>query len=227
MFHHKRLKPEYISVLFEKRYHEKSAWEDYSKNYFDQSNPDKRFSRILELIRQFSSDADSCLDIAGNSGYMCYLIAQEKIFNSIINLDYDENAIEYGRWRCKNENIEFYLGNPFVPFYDLEILTNSLQSDVLLALAVTHHLILSQHYRIGDIFRIISMYTRKYIYIEFCPLGMYGGGTLLPPIPEWYTEEWFEANFKKYFKLLHKEVVAKVEIAGKEKDHRVLYIGEK
>jgi hypothetical protein len=56
---------------------------------------------------------------------------------------------------------------------------------------------------------------------------MYSGGDTLPEVPVWYTDGWFEENFKTHFNLLHKEVIGTINIAGKEKNHRVLYIGKK
>ena len=44
-------------------------------------------------------------------------------------------------------------------------------------------------------------------------LSLYG----VPPLPPWYTREWFKKSFEKYFRLLHNETL---EI------NRELFIGE-
>jgi hypothetical protein len=77
--------------------------------------------------------------------------------------------------------------NPFSPIF-FHVVSN-ICSDVVFALALTHHLILSQNYDIHAIFSTISMYSRKYVYIEFCPLGLWSNGKA-PPFPDWYNEAW-------------------------------------
>jgi hypothetical protein len=230
VFINKEIKPEYIDILFKDRPREKTMWEDYSNQYVEQTEPTKRQNRILELINQFSPDAKSSLDIAGNSGYFSSLLDKTKQFDSIISVDYDENAIEKGRIIFKNTNVTLYLLNPFIPPFlngKYDEITSKIKSDVVLALALTHHLILTNQFHIDAIFSIISLYSKKHIYIEFCPLGLYGGQNKLPEIPEWYTEVWFEENFRNHFNLLHKEAVETIIVAGEEKVIRILFIGEK
>jgi 16S rRNA C1402 N4-methylase RsmH len=72
----------------------------------------------------YSPDAQSCLDIAGNSGFFASLLEEMNKLDSIISIDYDENAIEIGRERLKGRNLNLYLANPFVPLqgYDYILL---------------------------------------------------------------------------------------------------------
>ncbi|MDR0868693.1 MAG: glycosyltransferase [Planctomycetota bacterium] len=226
------IKPEYIDFLFPYCSTTKTAWGDYHDKAYAQIAPDKRYIRILELIKQFSPDAQTCVDIAGNAGYVAYLLAETGQFSSIINLDYDENAVESGRGKIKSDTVDFYLTNAMAADGNMPLadFTASVRSDLVLALAVTHHLLLTQCYNIHAVLARISMYTRKYAYVEFCPLGMYNSEFHKdnpPPVPPWYNDNWFEQNFKKAFKVIHKEVVARAVIAGVERDHRILYIGEK
>ncbi|GBR74268.1 putative methyltransferase [Candidatus Termititenax aidoneus] len=226
-FVQKELKPEYVEVLFSKYPSFESAWKNYSCELFQQE-PSKRFTRFIELMGQFSSDAKSCLDLAGNSGYVSSLLGKTGRYKSLINVDYDENAIEYGRQHLVNEGIDFYLLDFMLPWGSIDSIAPALASDIVLVLAVTHHLILTQGYNIRAIFSIIAMYSKKYVYIEFCPLGMYStDNPNVPAVPDWYTEEWFEENFKKQFALLHKEVLSSVRINGVDKNHRVLFVGQK
>jgi 2-polyprenyl-3-methyl-5-hydroxy-6-metoxy-1,4-benzoquinol methylase len=231
VFLNKIIQPEYISILFKERPYEKSLWGMYSNPLFEQNEPDKRRSRILELIHQYSPDARTCLDIAGNQGYVGSLLETMNQFDSIISVDYDENAIELGREHLKGKNVNLYLLNPFLPMtvppVNYESIIQHIKSDVVLALAVTHHLILTQKYNIHAIFSVISLYTKKYVYIEFCPLGLYGGGDALPEVPSWYTDEWFEENFKSQFTILHREVIDTAKIVSEEKNYRIIYIGKK
>jgi hypothetical protein len=84
---------------------------------------------------------------------------------------------------------------------------------------------LTQGYNVNAVFSIVSLYSNRYVYIEFCPLGLYGGGKYLPNIPTWYTDKWFEENFKNHFVLIHKEAIEEIIINEKKMDYRILYIG--
>lgn len=93
---------------------------------------------------------------------------------------------------------------------------NAVKSDIVMALAVTHHLILTQQYQINDIFNTLKSYSNKYVFVEFMPLGLWNGHNN-PTVPDWYTVDWFKEHFEKYFKLL--------KIDHYEKN-RILFIGE-
>ena len=91
------------------------------------------------------------------------------------------------------------------------------KSDAVVALALTHHLLLSQNLSIDYIFWIMAKYTRRYACIEFMPLGLWAEGSDLPPVPSWYTVDWFRENFKRYFRLHLEEKLEK---------NRILFCGE-
>ena len=226
------LKPEYVDLLLEYQFSE-TMWNDYSDEMFDElknsTNIPQRFERLIELIEQYSPDAKSIVDLAGNAGYFCQLLNNsKKNYDELISTDYDMNAVEIGYNYSKS------IGNKvenFVMNFILPALCDStypmFKSDVAVSLAVTHHLLLTQEYRIDTVLNQIRKYAKKQVYVEFCPLGMWGlGQTTKPSVPDWYREDWFEENFKKYFKLLHKEVLETAFIEGIEETHRVIYVGE-
>ena len=90
------------------------------------------------------------------------------------------------------------------------------KSDIAVALAVTHHLLLTQKCPIDSVFKKIGQYSNRYVLIEFMPLGLWGG-YYTPPIPEWYNLNWFREKFKRHFKLLIEEQTEK---------NRILFLGE-
>ena len=90
------------------------------------------------------------------------------------------------------------------------------KSDCVIALAVTHHLLLSQGYGYDRIFETIKSYSNRLVFIEFMPLGLYDGRQA-PSLPKWYNKENFEASFLKYFTVLQ---IEQLEI------NRILYIGQ-
>jgi hypothetical protein len=85
------------------------------------------------------------------------------------------------------------------------------------ALAITHHLILSQRIGISKVIEILGLYTSKYIIVEFMPLGLYDG-TSAPPIPDWYNIESFSFEFSKFFTIIDIHKIDK---------NRILFTGKK
>jgi len=182
---------------------EKSAWYDYHNKINPATN--ERFLRIKEIINNFK-DASSVIELASNQGKFSEFIYENTHIKKIIATDYDKEAV----------NI-MYLNNKdrdnFLPLvYDVvrtngrkydEYIHNRIKSDIVIALALTHHLILTQKVPIEYIFRTMSRLTNKYIIIEFMPLGLYAGDiNNIPEVPSYYTLEWFKNEFKKHFILI-------------------------
>lgn len=189
-------------ILIEKLkpYKSNSLW----GNYHDDVNPNesKRFNRILEIINSFH-DVETVLEFAANQGKLSsYLIKKGEIKN-IIATDYDENAVN--KMYLENKNTKNFLSllinfaNPKGRSFDKK-LQNRLSADVCIALAITHHLILSQNYDIEYIFQTISKYAKKYVLIEFMPEGLYSINQLTTPeVPKYYNTKWFKEKFLKYY----------------------------
>ena len=203
-------------------YSSRSLWGDYHDEYFDNKGYpilNNRFERILELLKDYK--ATSVLELAGNAGALSQIIAKKFQDVPVLCTDYDPNAIDCLFQRCyKKEikNLSMAILDFMVTEYSCaEIAPNCrFQSDCVLALAVTHHLLLTQGYSYEQIFETITLYSKRLVFIEFMPLGLHNGVSA-PPIPHWYTEEKFKIAFKKYFKLHHVEQLD---------ENRILYIGE-
>ncbi|AUC78652.1 hypothetical protein CW736_04245 [Nonlabens sp. MB-3u-79] len=181
--------------------HIDSYWKDYHNN----KNPsqDNRFLRITEIINKDLSDATSLIELASNQGKFADYVRENTQMNQIIATDYDKNALD-----------QIYLNNRFsdkvLPLlYDFvrpnnRTNTNKIEdrinADVVMALAVTHHLILTQDITVDHIFNVLESLATKYVIIEFMPLGLYSGDMdNIPEVPEYYTLEWFKTNFSDRF----------------------------
>jgi hypothetical protein len=197
------------------RYHKldspNSNLESIDKNRFN------RFNRLLELINTYCKDAKSVLDLAGNQGLFSLLLYNQHRFDTIIVSDYDENAIDvaYEYFKENKKHITPIVLN-WCHHPDIDNVTKRLKSDIVCALAVTHHVILTQKFNIDAIFERLFMYTKKYVVVEFMPLGLWGGEENYPKVPEWYNQEWFKKEFEEFFTILH---IEQLEI------NRVVFIG--
>jgi len=199
----------------------KSAWQSYHQEFYSKDGVttySERFLRILDLIRQ-TEGIYSVIDLAGNEGFFSQLIDKELNLEKIIVADYDENAVDSAYNRFKNKEIKV-INTVLLNFMfanDLEGTTKRLQSDLAIALAVTHHLLLSGGYTLPAIFERLRKYSRKYVMIEFMPVGLWAGAKEFPKVPEWYNINWFRNTFEQYFDIIVEE---KLEI------NRILFFGK-
>lgn len=187
-----------------------------------------RFFEVSRLVGIHAGDAKTCLDLAGNGGLASMIISQAHPRLKCVNTDYDANAIDrsYVLLREHPEfQVESYLLNFMLPMYPDSVVT--FRSDIVLALAITHHLLLSQGHNLASIFEKVSSYSRKYVFVEFMPLGLWGGDPLnKPSVPDWYTTEWFESQFLRHYKLLEKKVLESHMIGDVDEPHRVIFVGQ-
>ena len=149
------------------------------------------------------------------------LILKQTKVNSAVCIDYDEGAVDFLYQSAKTENPKIYPAvldfiNP-ITLDSEESPINRFLSDVVIALAVTHHLMLTQNIPLEYILETISRYSRKYIMVEFMPLGLYDG-TCMPYVPPWYTIDRFRESFQNNFRLILEEQL---------EENRILFFGEK
>ncbi|BCS96485.1 50S ribosomal protein L11 methyltransferase [Desulfoluna limicola] len=190
-------------------YEEKSIWGDYQDCVIPKDS--LRFNRILEIVNSLEG-AESAIEFAGNQGKLsCYLLKNSKI-NSVIATDYDKNAVN--KMYLSNKTTDNFLPllinfvNPEGRAFDKK-LVERIGADVSIALAVTHHLLLTQNYDLDYIFEMMSKFTNKYILIEFMPLGLYGGDLkTTPKVPDYYNLGWFKKHFLKHYDYILDEEIA-------------------
>lgn len=216
---------------------EKMFWSNYQKNTYElktdfvphKGNHFNRFFKLVRIIKNYSSDAKTMIDLAGNTGLFSLICNKRiKFLKKIINTDYDYYSVEKSHSFLKKndiESIESYLLNFMLPMHPW--VYRNFKSDIAVALAITHHLLLTQGFKIDEIFEKIKSFSNKYVYIEFMPLGLWGGNrNSKPVVPDWYTKDFFENKFKHHFTLLKIITLESHKIKGKNEAHRILFVGK-
>ncbi len=198
-----------------------TEWGDYHTNLPESElfTEGSRFGLIVEHVKRLN--IKSVLEIAGNQGLLSGELG--KTIEKVICSDIDENAVDYMYVKSKKNSVRIYpsLLDFLSPIYqslyyaESNSVTERFKSEAVLALALTHHLILTRKVPIDNIFEALSKYTIRYLFVEFMPLGLRRGD-----VPNWYNQKWFREHFEKYFKLL-------VETSSEKDGSRVLFIGEK
>jgi len=199
----------------------KSMWSGYhhEAGFYDEAGEIKLTPRMEWVARTAERLSPvSILELAGNQGILSRSLAKVKGVRQVVCTDYDPHAIDQLLLRSKPGD------NVFMGCFDFmvdarESLTREraarLRSDLVIALAVTHHLTLSQQFSLYSVLKTISSYTRKHVIVEFMPLGLWDGKSA-PPIPSWYNEEWFAREFEKFFTVLER-----VQL----EENRIAYLG--
>lgn len=198
-----------------------SQWGGYHQTagFYDKQGNIKLSERMQWIVDEIKKlEISTVTEFAGNQGVISRYLSTLPNIEHVVCTDYDHNAIDTGFLNIKDERV-FMANFDFIANI-MELKSperhKRLQSDLVIALAVTHHLVLTQQFDINVIFSILKMYCKKYIIIEFMPLGLWDGN-IAPEIPTWYSEQWFESNFLKYFSLVEKKQL---------EENRIVFIGK-
>ena len=76
------------------------------------------------------------------------------------------------------------------------------KSDVVIALAIIHHLVFAQQLSFEEIICQLSLFSNKYLIIEFVDQTDRYITDFLKDGFEWYTKENFEAQLKQKYRVL-------------------------
>lgn len=197
-------------------------WADYhqSAGFYDADGNVKLSTRLEWVCEKVKLlEVETIIEFAGNQGVLSREIVKIPRIKSVICSDYDENAVNM---LVSNPKIEKLFPACFDFMSDAKEglsgeRASRFKSDLVIALAVTHHLLLTQKYSIDSIIGTLSKYSSRYIIIEYMPLGLWDGKSA-PVLPYWYSECWFIEALSKHFKIIDR---AHLE------ENRIAFVGER
>ncbi len=184
---------------------------------FGKLRPSPRFKRIADLIDYFA--IKDIIELAGNQGaFARYLLSATRV-QSVICTDYDTNAIDrlYRALGSDQQAVTPAVLNFMSPVLlaETQPACQRMKAEGVVALAVVHHLLLTQRFSINKILSAICQYAKKYVFIEFMPLGLYAGLSE-PNTPDWYRLDWFREACLRHFQILVEEQL---------EENRILFVG--
>ena len=210
-----------------------TEWKDYQQNWLGKDghilipNGNHRFIKIANIANSLA--IRSAVDFSANQGLFPAILSENKAIDKIACLDYDEQAADkmyqlLSRGRL-SANCVRKMYPMVVDFTKISndppsgiVLSERIKADAVFALAMTHHLLLTQRCRIDKMFDIFSRFTRRYLFVEFMPMGLFSSNTnTAPPTPPYYTEEWFTKGLEKKFRILLRQELS---------TNRVLFVAE-
>lgn len=202
-----------------------TEWGDYyDKTNYTIASADQKAKHILKLIKPLN--INTVLDIGGNNGRFSRVLHDLGV--STVCTDIDPVAVEanYGFTKMHGEEkmlpLLIDLTNPGGALgwanNERETIQQRLQSDVVMALAIIHHLAISNNLPFENVAHYFSGFG-KYLLIEFVPKEDSQVQKLLSTrkdiFPQ-YNEHDFKIAFSEYFSLLKE-----VKISGTK---RTLYM---
>ena len=197
----------------------KTEWGEYYKSF----HLTERFKKIIEYTNKYCSEAEVAISFGGNQGFLENELLNQTNLKKIIVQDIDSKAINYGykkfSKRLDNKEIYFVQYDFCLPITHpyTESVYKRFNADIVYALALLHHLLLKDGFSLEYLLSEFKKYTKRYIFIEFMPLGLWTPGVNIN-VPNWYNENYFSSEFLKHFNLLKRE---------KLEENRILYIGYK
>lgn len=192
-----------------------TMWADYQDRMSLHKQLSPRFRRIIDIVA--SLNVRDVFEVAGNQGALAEALIDARVADRVICSDYDEHAVDalYLRLKAKGTaGVTPLLHNVMMPDPIRCGDGRVLSGDVVIALALTHHLLLAQHYRLDAVVERIASLGRRYMIIEFMPRGLWDG-TSGPPVPEWYSREWFEARLTQ---------VGRIVLSEQLEENRVVFL---
>ncbi|CAM3762988.1 hypothetical protein [Polynucleobacter brandtiae] len=184
-----------------------SQWSTY---YDSAEIASERFSHLIDSINLRCPDALSLVDIAGNQGSLINLLILKTKLKSYICLDIDDGAIERGfnsaRLTLNAKKISFACFDFMSPMGYLSDKSPYVRyaADITVCMALTHHLLLTQGFSAEQVVERVGAVCKKYLFVEFMPLGLVGQNNLVPDpgLPSNYTLETFTAALERNFKII-------------------------
>lgn len=228
-----------LNQLFQLLYSTIDSWKNPTLatpiwlNYYSNDIEEPRYLNVKEeLIKDWLLliKSDSLIDLGANTGR--FSVIASKLVNRVIATDFDENCVDViesiiENNKLKNINalvIDLSETSPSLGILNKEIpsFIERGKSDVVMALALVHHLSISNNLPFKHIADLFSCLSKRYLIVEFIPREDSKVQLLLKnrenAFPN-YTEEIFRDNLSKWFKLIDRKVL--------KPSKRTLYLWEK
>ena len=173
----------------------KTEWSEYYDGFFPSFSPSHDWTTKHITVHQVLSELrpKSVLDIGSNRGWYSQLAAL--LGSQVVALDVDEGCITQLYYDTKVKRLPII---PLVmnfkrpsPGYGLcnqqrAPATERLKCDMVLALALVHHLVFKQHLNFDQIVDGLSIFSKRWLLVEF-----------IPP-DDRYVREWWSEKFSWY-----------------------------
>jgi hypothetical protein len=197
-----------------------TTWQDYHSGVLREVASFERyprFARVVGILKELGPR--TVTDIGANQGALALLLHRELGLERLNCLDIDDGSLDICYLRAREASLPFYHAvlDTMRPFGTLPKLPpeERFRAEALVALAVTHHMVLGQSNSVEYTLQRLAKFTSRWILVEYMPWGL---STTPPasPVPPAYSAQRFDAAFRSLF-----DVISVEELEPK----RILYVG--
>lgn len=168
---------------------------------------DSRHQFVLEFIAK--AKPESVLEIVDRSEFLCQSLVAIEGVDHVICAGRDVQCIDslYCHLQSKQLHIYPMVFNIAKAIGDLRFLDENsrIRSDAVIALNLTHELILAQKLTLSFVMHRLRQLTNQYVVVEFKPRGLCQSKQEIGRLPDWYTLEWFRNGFEATFDLIQEK----------------------
>lgn len=225
-------------IEFEGNNKQKGDWEDYQDSEWNRESDKTKWStKMKNTISMIETVLPrSIIDIAGNQGWYGAYFREKLAFSAIV--DTDTTALDKLWERIKNDRISNVipvhmsicapsLGRHYDGFVDGKTIKPIRQSgceryksELAIALAIVHHMAFREHLSFDEIIDILSVYTNKYLIVEFVDKNDKFIDYFKKDEYEWYTKNAFEDVLSRRYEIIEQR-------ASSPETTRTLYLCKK
>lgn len=195
-----------------------SNWNNYQDNEImnldDYTLWSEKNKKVISMIDRISDNIETIIDIAGNSGFYCFAMSNKQ--KKCVLCDLDEIAIEKAYSRIKKYRYKNII--PIICRIGKESASNlkpmelRFKSDLVLAVAIEHHLIFQQQFTFEEIVDMVYKLSNRYLLIEFAlPEDIFVSKWMNENFG-WYNYDNFYNVLSEKFGILYKEIYDKTRV---------------
>jgi ribosomal protein L11 methylase PrmA len=196
-----RRKVEAINIDFQK-----SRWSHYyEEGSFPSFSPSSEWTAKHQTVYNILSTVrpKSVLDIGSNRGWYSRLAAS--LGMNVVAFDTDETAINRLYRDVKSGNVPILplvvnIREPSPANQIAPSAVDRLQCDLVLALALVHHLVFKHFLRFDKIVAKLALFTKRTLVVEFVPKEDQFVSKWWSPKYDWYTLENLTTELRQYFR---------------------------
>lgn len=188
----------------------RSYWAHYvRRDPYDRKPRDKREKELVDTASKLQFD--SVADVGGNDGRYLWMLKGDASLTALFDLEDSAIAVFLKHLSDLPEGTGDEATTP-ENYFALLAGADGIPGryDLVLGLALTHHLVLSQHWSFERVAVTFRDKTKRHLLIEYMPNGVGPLQMTYPELPSWYTLENFVASLSAQFK--------KVQVVTKNHD---------
>lgn len=188
-----------------------TAWSAYYQEAFPSLEPDASWTgkhrSVHDVLRQYQPA--TVLDIGSNRGWYALLAAAGGARVTAFDNDHvciNRLFVDAVERKLPIQPLVMSFVNPS-PRYGLaggvmEPAEERLRSDLVLGLAMVHHMVFRMHLNFDQIAAGLAAYTKRTLLVEFPPADDFHVRQWMSSRYAWYTEEGFRAALARHFRII-------------------------